>query len=109
MTADVSVNPNHKNRLDFEINVPSELWEQTGEAGDRRARLYLGGIFINGVAFHTEAIAVHVDETGTQVVDDDAWEQTFNDNCSGAGTEGHLQTITIQGREYAVFLSPFCD
>lgn len=78
-------------------------WEQTR---DEPNRLYCWVSMI-GAEFHAEALAVETDAEGLQSAID------YDDNLTqyhlAAGGDGPFSTITVLGRQWAVFLTPFCE
>jgi hypothetical protein len=69
----------------------------------------LGTIHINGVSFHVEAIQITVDKEGAQQSAAPETYDAFNEIYSGIGAEGPLRTIEHDGKEYAIFIYPYCD
>lgn len=66
-------------------------------------------IDINGTMFHVEAIEVTYEgQYEVQQAKDPAWQESFDRYFIAAGAEGVMDTVQIKGREYVVFLSPFC-
>lgn len=66
-------------------------------------------IFINGVMFHLEAIEVHVDPADDcQKAVNPYWETTLTDWYVAAEPDSTFETMTINGREWAIFMSPGC-
>lgn len=87
------------------IEVPSDSWEMTGTEDDPSGSL-LATVIINGVDMHLEAIAVEkVGDLQVPVADlQDVYDKFYD----AAGADGNFQTVTINGRDYALFSSPFC-
>jgi hypothetical protein len=81
--------------------------EPIGET-DPNARL-LGTVRINDVSFHVEAIQIKPDKEGAQQSAAPEVHENFNEIYSGIGAEGPLRTIEYNGKEYAVFIYPYCE
>ena len=81
--------------------------EPIGET-DADTRL-LGTVQINGVSFHVEAIQLKLDEEEVQQAAAAEMHDAFNEIYSGIGAEGPLRTIEHDGKQYAVFIYPYCD
>jgi hypothetical protein len=65
-------------------------------------------VSINGVGFHCEAIEVPTSEEWFFDACAPFWADTLNSYYEACGAEGPMQTLTIGGRDYAVFLTPGC-
>ena len=83
-----------------------ELWEKTGSDEDPSSRL-LGGLSINGINHHLEAIAV--EETNhLQHVADPTFEEEYDGMCAVSGPDGKFQTVIINDRKYVLVMTPYC-
>lgn len=92
------------------MQIPAAAWDDWGTEGQSRARSRLGTMVdINACWFHAEAIEVVVDESGTQRAADGAWQSLLDEYGVAAGGDGRFSSVQIEGRSYAVFLSPFCE
>ena len=93
------------------VTIPEDAWEDwsdyEGETSEQGSRLGTH-IVINGIYFHVEAIEVEETDESIQEAKDAAWQESFDSYYAAAGADGGVNTMTIRGREYAVFLSPFC-
>ena len=81
-----------------EITIPESAWQNVNDAGILKTT-----IWINGCPMHLEAHEVQVKgdmQTGRGGSSFDELHQAFE-------AEGHLQTVTIRGRTYALFALPF--
>lgn len=97
-----------RNVIAFDTDIPEDYWEDCSENLEfPRAWLHSTAV-INGVYHRVEAIEVTVDGNGVQRAVDPALEDSFCEYHSAAGAEGHMQTVTIKGQEYCIFISPFC-
>ena len=92
------------------FTIPESAWEDwtaDGEMGALGSRLGTS-IVINATYFHVEAIEVGTNENHLQHAVDPRWEDSFDEYFNAAGGDGAVDTVTIKGREYAIFISPFC-
>ncbi len=92
------------------FTIPESVWEDwtdDGEMGAPGSRLGTS-IVINSTYFHVEAIEVGLNGNSIQSAVDPRWEDSFDAYYNAAGGDGAVDTVTINGREYAVFISPFC-
>lgn len=99
----------------MELTIPDSEWEEAGEGGDNgddpTTRLTLpGGLYINGTPHHVEAWAVSYEDGDygkRQVCDfsDESYEHVFY----GVGGDDEWMTTTINGREYVIIITPFCQ
>lgn len=85
-------------------------WDELGNLDNRSAHpraLLLGTVSINGLMMHVEAIQVTRRGSMQEAIHSDL-EDRFTEWYVASGSEGHVQTATIKGRQYALFASPFC-
>lgn len=86
-------------------------WEPAD--GDDPPRRLFATMHIDGVPHHLEAIPVRVKELdgggSVQEATTDEMEGAFDHWYLAAGGDGAFMTVTIEGADYAVFLSPFCE
>lgn len=101
-----------------------EEFEPCGEQDDRTARL-LAKIEIAGVPHHMEAIAVVWRNESGEVIDpnkeeefpsewlqtaaDGAWQEMLDEYYNAAGGDGNWYTTMIDGREYVLCITPYCQ
>ena len=94
----------------WETSVPIDLdlskMEPIGE-NDPKTRL-LGTVRINDVPFHVEALQIKRDEEEVQQAAAPEMYDYFNEIYAAVGAEGPLYTIEHDGREYAIFIYPYC-
>ena len=88
------------------ISIPESAWEPIGDPPRLSDRL-LATIEINGRFFHAEAIAVE-ERDGVQEAAAREWRSHFDELYEANGGDGAAYTVPIAGRDYAVFVSPFC-
>ena len=88
------------------ISIGRESWAADGPDDDPRGRL-TASIRINGCEMHLEAYAVHTNDEGTQEFD--VWPDECESIYHGVSAEGAWRTVEIDGREYALIASPYCD
>jgi len=81
-------------------------FEQTGSSEDPGSRL-LATVNISGAYHHLEAIAVDTNGNGEQCAADLSFETMLGALHEAFGPDGTFQTAHIDGREYAIFMSPF--
>lgn len=94
------------------MNIPINAWQWIGDYDDSecpQTALGLATIEINGVSFHVEAIEVRYDDDQQmQVALNASLDERFGQWFSASNSEGTIQTVEIDGREYALFASPYC-
>lgn len=88
---------------DHSITIPEEEWEDCGDG-----RL-LTTLAINGSKLHIEAIEVKVTKGGVQKHAGRILNDYFDRLSDVFGQDGHFYTTIINGKEYAIFASPFCQ
>jgi len=94
------------------FDIPEEAWEDLDSRPDceedhaQGSRLF-ATVVINGLRFHCEAIEV-ADHDGLQQASHDEWDGILSAYAHACGADGHFNTLTIRGREYAVFITPSC-
>jgi hypothetical protein len=90
------------------VTVPESHWRDSYADGEpREAWKYLtAAVRLNGVPMHLEAYAIEVGPDGVQTAL--VLDERFCELANAVAADGHFQTHTIRGREYAVFASPFC-
>lgn len=87
------------------VEIPADMWEDSSDEQDR-SRL-TASITVCGVSMHVEALeATFSDDlqefTGSQGdMADDVYE--------AVGGSGHWQTAKIDGRDYAIIITPYCN
>lgn len=92
------------------VEIDLGTWEHTGDDGegsDPKSRL-LGTLTINGVHHHIEAIQVVVDDEDCQQAASPVWRSLFDELYAANSCDGAVQTVSYDGRDYALFLSPYC-
>lgn len=94
---------NDSNRI-FDLDVTE--WENGGDPeGD--GRLY-ATINILGTLHHLEAVPVKDNEAGEQVGDTPIADEMLDSCFVAFAPDGRFDTTEINGKPYAIFLSPFC-
>lgn len=73
---------------------------------DPKGSRLLGTIEINGVSFHAEALEL-VEKDDEQRVTAEGMADSYDALYNGTGSDGYLQTIEHDGRQYALFIYPF--
>ena len=97
-----------------EIRQDEITWEEIGADLDTDPECWLKGtIVIAGVTMHLEAIEVvyeGVDDDGgsVQAGISPNLDEILLEYSSACGAEGHFQTMTRNGHEYAIFATPHC-
>lgn len=99
------------------LTIPDDAWDPIGPDNDTPAEqadrllwsriLYRPGVRINGVGFHLEGWAVEEDEDAhmqTAEWDDESLGLIHN----AVGADGSWDTVTVNGREYVLVMSPYC-
>jgi len=120
MTLSLDINPSwklqvmcevrtlEKNSWETSVSIDLDLskMEPIGE-NDPKTRL-LGTVRINDVPFHVEALQIKRDEEEVQQAADPEMNDYFNEMYVAVGAEGPLYLIEYDGREYAIFVYPYC-
>lgn len=83
-------------------HIPPEDWEEFDEGR------MLATVSINGLNMHVEAIEIAPD-SDPQAAKNPEHEDDLDRWYEASGSEGKLSTVTIFGREFVLFASPFCD
>ena len=93
------------------FEIPEDAWQDNSDTTSRAMKrtLLYASVSINGTGFHCEAFEVRYqdDELRQEVVNENLAEK-FEAYLTAGDGDGSLETMTIGGREYVVFLSPFC-
>jgi hypothetical protein len=87
------------------VTIADDAWEDNSCEYPPHSRLY-AVLKINGTLFHLDAREVTVDASGNQ--DFVAYPGDAALLGEALGGDGPYQTLTIAGRDYAVFASPYC-
>lgn len=101
-------------RPTLEISIPEDAWRDEEFRGNSQedpaegSRLF-ARVTINGIGFHAEAIEVAEGEHGMMEAVDAQFEESLSAYYEAAGAGSPFQTMTIRGREYAVFITPHCN
>lgn len=89
---------------------PSQLkWEAFADGDDPRAKLLDESFSIAGCPMHLEAFAVNEDDDGAQTAVDFSVEDDLDAIRAGVHADGPWRTVQIDGREYVLIASPYCD
>lgn len=88
------------------FEIPEEAWEDVEPHCTEGSRLF-AAVVVNGLRFYCEAIEV-TDDDGLQQASDEVWDDILSEYAHACGADGHFNTLTIRGREYAVFITPSC-
>lgn len=79
-----------------------------GSDEDPTSRL-LGTLSVGGVSHHAELLAVvYNDDEEIQEAADPSFQEMVDQVYSGVGGDGPWQTIEIDGRAYALIVTPYC-
>lgn len=90
------------------ISIPDDAWEDNSCDYPQGSRLY-ASLSLNGLMLHLDAREVTWDHTGSVPTQTFVAYPDDVDRLSEAlGGDGPWSTLTIRGREYAVFASPYC-
>ena len=93
----------------IELNIPDDAWEESGVDPENMETRLATVVMVNGIGHHLEAFQVKTNEkTGVQEAADVAFESNIDGICNVAEPDGHWQTVTIRGKEYALAMTPFC-
>lgn len=87
------------------ILIPVDQWEKCGSEEDPASRL-LTTIYINGISMHLEAIAI--EDHFNSHIPVTAFQEEYEAYYRAAGADGEFTPVTIAGRQYVLFASPFC-
>lgn len=89
--------------------IPLEALQFRAAGGGSESEAYLlGTVRIGPALFHVDAIAVSYTEQGEQVADDSAYDSMLSDLVAAFSPDHPFEAIEINGRDYAIFLQPFC-
>lgn len=91
---------------ELHLDIDEKLWQPMGNAPDVWARVIGPRVYIGDVLHHLEAWAVVTGLGGIQRGCQD--DERFGMLHQAVGAEGHFETVTINGRDYAVVMSPAC-
>lgn len=101
-------------RVDEEIAVDLSRFVRDGdfeEGQDKNTRL-MGNLSINGTWHHVECIQVETptdgEDEGCQRAVNEFLRDSFDSYYAAAGGDGAMQTVTFEGREYCIFITPHC-
>lgn len=81
-------------------------FEPVAQGDDPAARL-LATVNIAGTPHYLEAFAVRYDESVQRAESEDC-DSMLGDLGNAFGSDGAFRTVTIDDREYVLFLSPAC-
>lgn len=90
-------------RRSVSVEIPDAAWREVDE--DDRS-LLVASITISGTFFHLDAF--EVEEGDDQELVNDEREERFSSWLMAASPDGQFETVTIKGRHYVVFASPYC-
>jgi hypothetical protein len=83
--------------------------DNTYEEGQTPGGRITGTINIGKTYHHITGIQVTDDPKGFQVAFDPAHQVELDNLHEATGSEGRLEVVTIDGKEYGLFMSPYCD
>ena len=99
------------------LNLPEDLWEEVGLAGDPGARL-LFTLALGDLSMHFEAWALETDpdvdpdepnaDDGEGVQELAEGGDALDQLALAVGATSPFETTVIRGREYVLVASPFC-
>jgi hypothetical protein len=92
----------------LDLVIPDEVWENWAGEHEPEGSILGTSITLNGTYFHVEAIEVEDGPLGAQVARDHLHEERLSRYHEASGAEGRMDTVTIRGRPYCLFASPFC-
>ncbi len=76
---------------------------------DLRPSYLIGTIVIAGCSLHAEAIEVTTNQDGVQEAVEPDWQSDLDRIGEVGGSDGPLSTVTIQGRQYVLYCTPYAD
>ena len=88
------------------LEIPESEWHETGAVGDRSH--LLAAITVNNLDFHVEAFEVNDLDPFGQVAAQKYHDEAFERWSAAASPDGPFETVSIGGRNYVLFMSPFC-
>jgi hypothetical protein len=88
-------------------NLTDIEFKRVGHGRDRASKI-LACITFGGIPHHLEAIAVSETDAGQQRATDIENKEFFSELCETFYGDSTFMTVTIRGREYALFLFPYC-
>lgn len=85
-------------------------WEDASIDLERPRSRLLSTLLFNGISHHLEAIEVEYDEnTSTQSAVCLLCDDILTTYREATGADGPFSTVTIDGRTYAIFVTPYCS
>lgn len=89
------------------VDVPADMWEDVSDDQDR-SRLAAEILFC-GVPMHVEALESSYDEDSFTQEFTGSQGEIADDVYAAVAADGTWRTATIDGREYAIIITPFCN
>ena len=90
---------------------PSHIhWEDASIDEERPRTRLLATLLFNGICHHLEAIEVNWPEnTSTQSAACPFCDEILTSYVEATGAYGPFSTMAIEGRTYAIFVTPYCS
>ena len=90
---------------------PSHIhWEDASIDEERPRSRLLSTLLINGISHHLEALEVVWHEsTSTQSAACPFCDEILTSYIEATGAYGPFSTVMIEGRTYAIFVTPYCS
>lgn len=95
------------NEHEHQLGNAREGWIDNSYPHEDSSRLY-ASIELKGVLFHIDAIEVVI-ENNLMVTPDGKHDEALEKFYDAFSGDGYFSTAEINGRRYALFLSPFCE
>lgn len=90
------------------MNIDSVIWTADGSEDDKTSRLH-ATISILGCQMHLKAIAVVSDDDYIQSAADVEFDGMVARVYDAVGGDGPWTEVTIDGRQYVLIATPYCN
>lgn len=92
------------------VDLSQILWEDASIDEERPRTRLLATLQLNGICHHLEAIEVEWDEnTSTQSAACLLCDEILTTYREATGADGPFCTVGVDGRTYALFVTPYCS
>lgn len=92
------------------VDLSQMHWDDASIDEERPRSRLLATLQLNGICHHLEAIEVTYDErTLTQSAACPLCDDILTQYREATGADGPFSTVVIEGRTYALFMTPYCS
>jgi hypothetical protein len=92
------------------VDLSRTHWDEAPIDEERPRTRLLATLQLNGILHHLEAIEVEYDDrTLTQSATCALCDDILSQYREATGADGRLSTVVIEGRTYALFVTPYCS